>query len=612
MTHSKGIKAVALGAGGIKLAEFSANEAGRLTLRRFVSQSFSGERISEARREQETIAFLREAQVSGPANFCVTGQQAFTKFVKLPPVDAHKLRQIIEYEARQQVPYPIEQAIWDFQIFGEGEVLLAAMKAESAEGIFRAADASGLRVEVMDAPIAALANAFLYNYSEVEGCSLLVDIGAKTTNVLLIENGRFFGRSLNLGSSNITQEFGAETKLPAARAEQFKLEHGFVGLGGAYEDHDDPRIDALSKIARQVMTRLHAQILQTIQFYRSQQGGSAPRRIYLAGGGSLMPYTGQFFAEKFELAVERFNPLRNLEVDDSVAPEAATHLGELVGVALREIAKCPVELNLMPKSIRQKQDFRRKRPYFVATFLALIAGLGAHGYFYSEVASMKRDVLADLRSQLEPLKARTAVLDRTDKAIKEAKTEVDVYTKYLQNRFFWAEGLVEMRNLLIAAEEKMDQPGRPVGVWIEEFGAVPQEVLEDEGLYSLEKPVIQTNPFLNMPPEYLQRYFPQVYEMMRKSGMLKQWRAPLAAPKANTNLLTIAVKFRAMSLATPTEPAANSELAYLVEKQFQDSPIFDRAGTKLEGNLENSNIEDENFGTFGFGMTLKLKNDLQM
>ena len=136
--------------------------------------------------------------------------------------------------------------------------------------------------------------------------------------------------------------------------------------------------------------------------------------------------------------------------------------------------------------------------------------------------------------------------------------------------------------------------------------------MDDEGLYSLEKPVIQTNPFLNMPPEYLQRYFPQVYEMMRKNGMLKQWQPPLAAPKANTNLLTIDVKFRAMSLATPAEPAANSELAYLVEKQFQDSPIFDRAGTKLEGNLEHPTSEDENFGTFGFGMTLKLKNDLQM
>ena len=74
---------------------------------------------------------------------------------------------------------------------------------------------------------------------------------------------------------------------------------------------NNPNQAAISKIARQVMTRLHIQVNQTIQFYRNQQGGSAPQRLFLAGGASLMPYTAEFFSEKLALpaeAVEYFNP----------------------------------------------------------------------------------------------------------------------------------------------------------------------------------------------------------------------------------------------------------------------------------------------------------------
>lgn len=622
MRHAKNLAAVALGASGVKLAEFQIDQSARLKLTSFALRPFSSDRLPEARREQETIAALREAKLAARrAHFCVSG--AFTKFVKLPPVDTAKIRQIIQYEAQQQIPYALEEAVWDFQITrndpaAETEVLLAAMKAGAVESLFRAAEAAGLRMELTDAPIAALANSFLYNYPDADGCSLLVDIGAKSTHVLLLEKGRFFARSINLGSANITQEFSAEAKLPFAKAEQFKIERGFVSLGGAYEDPEDPQEAALSKIARQVMTRLHAQILQTIQFHRSQHGGGTPQRILLAGGGSLLPYTGNFFAEKLELPVERFNPLRNIEADESVAPEAATHLGELVGIALRDAAKCPVELNLMPKAIAKRQMFREKRPYFIATFLALLAGLGANGYFYSEVAAMKRDVLTDLRSKVEPLKARAEQLNRTEKAIAQAKTEAEVYTRYLKNRFFWAEGLVEMRDLLIDAEEKMARPGRPAGVWIEEFGVVPQDYLEEEGLYSLDKPQQQTpfGPFGaigSMPPEYIKRLYPQIYAIMEKAGMFKNLQAgPLVAPKTNTNLVTINVKFRAVNLADAANPAANSDLVYVVADNFKKSDMFDPEGTKLTGDLEQPEMTDQTFGTFGFGMTLKLKNDLQM
>src|SRR5204862_4497279 len=150
-----------------------------------------------------------------------------------------------QYEAQQNVPYPLEETVWDYQIMGanaagEMEVLLVAIKADVVEGLFRTAGAGGLKINLVDASPAALCNAFRYNYGDLEGCTMLLDIGAKTSNLLFFEKGKVFARSINIGSNSITQEFSAESKMPFDEAEQFKIAYGFVSLGGAYEEPDDP------------------------------------------------------------------------------------------------------------------------------------------------------------------------------------------------------------------------------------------------------------------------------------------------------------------------------------------------------------------------------------
>src|SRR5207247_1386663 len=111
------------------------------------------------------------------------GFHVFSKFVKLPPVDTSKVTQIIQYEAQQNVPFPLEEVVWDYQILGttptgELEVLLVAIKADVVEGLFRTAEAAGLRVQLVDVSPAGLCNAFRYNYGDLDGCTMLLDVGA--------------------------------------------------------------------------------------------------------------------------------------------------------------------------------------------------------------------------------------------------------------------------------------------------------------------------------------------------------------------------------------------------------------------------------------------------
>src|SRR5204863_1493890 len=239
-------------------------------LTQFGRKPLGVEGSQEAARERVILKAIQELFAERPfnsknINVCAPGFHVFSKFVKLPPVDTSKVTQIIQYEAQQNVPFPLEEVVWDYQIMGttpsgELEVLLVAIKSEVVEGLFRTAEAAGLRLQLVDVSPAALCNAFRYNYGDIEGCTMLLDIGAKTSNLLFFEKGKVYARSINIGANSITQEFAAESKLRFAEAERLKIEQGFVSLGGAYEEPDNPQQAAISKIARQVLTRVHHRV----------------------------------------------------------------------------------------------------------------------------------------------------------------------------------------------------------------------------------------------------------------------------------------------------------------------------------------------------------------
>src|SRR6266496_3153977 len=412
MLNSKSFLAVDFGATNLKLAQFELTEAGGLSFTQYGFKSLGQDGTQEATREAAMLKGMQELLASGGfeskfTNVCAPGFHVFSKFVKLPPVDTSKVTQIIQYEAQQNVPFPLEEVVWDYQILGaaptgELEVLLVAVKSDVVESLFRIAEKAGLRLQLVDVSPAALCNAFRYNYGDLEGCTMLLDIGAKTSNLLFFEKGNVYSRGISIGANSITQDFAKESKLPYDEAERVKIQEGFVSLGGAYEEPDNPHQAAISKIARQVLTRLHIQVNQTIQFYRGQQGGSPPERLFLSGGATSMAYTAQFFSEKLNLPVEYFNPLRNVQLEEGLNREelakVAHSMGEVVGLGLRNLARCPVDLNLMPRSSKKRQEFSRKKPYLAAAALCLILIVFAYGWFYDRVADEKAKALL----QLEP------------------------------------------------------------------------------------------------------------------------------------------------------------------------------------------------------------------
>src|SRR3974390_371779 len=150
MLNIKSFLTVDFGAGNLKLAEFEINEAGGLRLNIFFIKPLGLDGSQESTREKVILQALQAALAetgikSKSVNVCAPGFHVFSKFVKLPPVDAAKVGQIIQYEAQQNVPFPLAEVVWDYQILGsaasgELEVLLVAIKSEIVEGLFRVAE----------------------------------------------------------------------------------------------------------------------------------------------------------------------------------------------------------------------------------------------------------------------------------------------------------------------------------------------------------------------------------------------------------------------------------------------------------------------------------------
>jgi type IV pilus assembly protein PilM len=452
-----------LGMQTVTLAEFRAGSRGALTLVAFAQEELIADPAADATRPAQieaAVSALRKAMRVGSkerVTFSLPSQSVFTRFVKLPGSSPEEVDSIIGFEAQQNVPFPIDEVVWDYQIMGEAkdnqwDVVLVAIKADQLDEINASVNKGGLRTVTIDVAPMALSNAFRYNYSELTGCSLLIDIGARTTNLIFVENKRVFSRSIPVGGSTVSAAIAKELKEDITLGEKLKIEKGLVGLGGNYAEPDDPGEAKISKIIRNTMTRLHAEIARSISFYRQNQSGGSPVRAFLCGGTVTLPYMIEFFNEKLQIPIEHFNSLRNVTAaSEQMAADVtgrAHMLGEVVGCALRFVGNTPIEINVRPHSVVREQDLSRRKPLLVlAAICALLVPTGWWLYFsHGTTVTEQRleSVNADV-NKLEAMARRFDALQAETKRLQEAAAPLILAAN---ERSAWAEILEELGSRL--------------------------------------------------------------------------------------------------------------------------------------------------------------------
>ena len=188
--------------------------------------------------------FLERNELKGDrVAMSVPGQAGLARFIKLPPVEAKKIPDIVKYEARQQIPFQLEDVVWDYQALAGGnqeegyaletEIGLFAMKrdqvARSLEPLLRA----GVEIDFIQ-----LTPLSLYNYACFDRLGdvvkesydaenppqsiAILSIGVDTTDLVVTNGFRVWQRSIQIGGSHFTKALTKELKLTFGKAEHLK------------------------------------------------------------------------------------------------------------------------------------------------------------------------------------------------------------------------------------------------------------------------------------------------------------------------------------------------------------------------------------------------------
>lgn len=457
MADTQSTIALNIGSQRVSMAVFEPSKSGGLLLKAYDSETILADPATEPSRAgqvAQAIAQLAQRLKVGRSKvrYAISGQSVFTRFVKLPPLDDDNIEQLVTFEAQQHVPFPLDEVVWDYEILesaGEKEVVIVAIKGDALEELNDSVTSTGLTTAEVDVAPMALYNAFRAAHANVADPVLLIDIGAKSTDLLYIEGKRFFTRSVNKGGVLVTSAISKEYGVPFAEAEAHKTQTGIVALGGGHTEQLDETTAALAMTIRNALGQLPAEIARTTNYYRSQHGGNAPKLVVLAGGGANLPYTKEFFEEKLHLPVQFFNPLAAVSIGkgvdtDKVSKEA--HLmGELVGLGLRGIGKSAVNIDLVPSKVQATRDADKRKPFLIGASAVLIGGLAVWGLLASLAASKaseKAKLMDDQKATLDAANGPIQAMLKKQDALTAVSNQ---YTSAEADRTFWLDSLEELK-----------------------------------------------------------------------------------------------------------------------------------------------------------------------
>jgi type IV pilus assembly protein PilM len=430
--RSPRVLALDLGASHAALGQFGVSATGRLVLQRFTSEAQDSDPAHEARWTEHCAqalgAIAAREKVAGACALVVPGHLALTKFVKTPALDPAKRAQSLAFEASQHIPYPLGELVWDHLVMSDDgfdlEVMLAAAKFDALQGLCAAADAAGFAPEHATPSGVALRAAFRYSYPEAPASVLVINIGARSTNLLFLDGDRFYIRTFPLAGNIITVAVAEELQIEFTAAEALKISV----LSGRSELNDaSPARAAVRRAAAGFIGRLHLDLNRSIVNHRRQTGAPQPAAVYVTGGGSLIAELPATLAERLKLPVERYDVLRGVEVSADAraagAESLAPLLADLVGLAV-PLVQPTAGVTLLPPAITAALAFRKRQPLYLAAAVLAAAALLPPIIYFQARAARATALVAQTEDQLRPLRSVEARNNQSLAQIEAAKQQI--------------------------------------------------------------------------------------------------------------------------------------------------------------------------------------------
>lgn len=460
--RSPRVLAVDIGAGHVACGVFTAGAAGRLVLQQFAIEAHSSDPSHELRWATEIAQSLGAVstrhRLSGVSALAVPGHLALTKFIKTPSLAKEKRGKIIAFEAAENIPYPLGEVVWDYLVVADDgfdlEVMLTAAKFEAMQTLCTASDSAGFPAERAVPAVLALNHAFRYNYPEVSGSVIVVNIGARSTNLLFIEGERFYVRTLALAGNTVTQAIAEELRIDFSQAETLKVQvlSGHSDLPAA-----SPSRAAVQRAASAFNAKLGLEVTRSAINHRRQSGGEAATALYLTGGGSLINELPATLAEKLKLPAHRYQALRQVDLSADAraagAEGSAAVLADLVGLATRLVNKKETEASLLPPSVTEAIAFRKRQPLIVAAAALVVLAFVPPIVYFHQLASGRLAQVRQVDGQLMPLRAIQTRNEGNLLQIEEAKKQIAAYRGAYDTKANWINFFSDLQNRLVKIED---------------------------------------------------------------------------------------------------------------------------------------------------------------
>ena len=315
----------------------------------------------------------------------VPGQTSLTRFIQLPPVEAKKVHQIVQYEARQQIPFALEDVVWDYQRLGGGieeggflldaEVGLFAMKRDALSQAMRPYVQHKVELELIQIAPLALYNVLCYDeFGQRPGMPdadndfvITLDMGCDNTTLMVSNGKKIWVRNVPIGGNHFTRALTKEMKLSFAKAELLKCNA---------TKSEDPR--AVFQALRPVFNDFVSEIQRSIGFFSSVNRQAKIAKVIGLGNGFKLAGLQKFLQQNLQYDVERPDVYKALAGDAVInSPLFADNVLSFAvpyGLALQLVGQTAMKTTLLPPEITRERVIRRKKPWAVATAATLLLG----------------------------------------------------------------------------------------------------------------------------------------------------------------------------------------------------------------------------------------------
>jgi len=225
--------------------------------------------------------------------------------------------------------------------------------------------------------------------------SVILDIGAAHTDLILMDGERFWIRPLAQSGNDISKAIMTRFKLDFVEAEKLKID--------ATKSKQAAKI--FQTVIQPKLQELAQEVQRSIGFYRSQAGEVKFTCLYLLGNGSKIVGIKKFFEEYLGIPVERILSISRLRVSRDVNIKLLQlelpAFGTALGCAIQAVGVGPCQVDLVPREEKLKKEVSRKKKHvFIAAGILCAAIVVAFLMIRSKTGEVDA-ILTSAQSQLK-------------------------------------------------------------------------------------------------------------------------------------------------------------------------------------------------------------------